>query len=43
MGNKRLWEVDGIFERGVEILGGDAEGIWLEKGVQTYVHLSLVD
>lgn len=31
------WEEDGIFERGVEILGGDAEGIWLEKGSQVYV------
>lgn len=35
MGPDRGWEVDGIFERGVEILGGDSEGIWLEKGVQT--------
>ena len=39
MGGDRGWEIDGIFERGVEILGGDSEGIWLEKGVQTYVHL----
>ena len=38
MGGDRGWEIDGIFERGVEILGGDSEGIWLEKGVQTYVH-----
>ena len=37
MGGDRGWEIDGIFERGVEILGGDSEGIWLEKGVQTYV------
>lgn len=30
------WEEDGIFERGVEVLGGDAEGIWLEKGSQSF-------
>lgn len=31
----RGWEEDGIFERGVEVLGGDdEEGIWLEKGSQ---------
>lgn len=31
----RGWEEDGVFERGVEILGGDdEEGIWLEKGSQ---------
>lgn len=35
MGIKRGWEEDGIFERGVEILSGDAEGIWLDKGRQT--------
>lgn len=35
MGTKRGWEEDGIFERGVEILSGDAEGIWLDKGSQT--------
>jgi len=35
MGEERGWEIDGIFERGVEVMGGDAEGIWLEKGVQT--------
>ncbi|BEJ15975.1 hypothetical protein CspHIS471_0505800 [Cutaneotrichosporon sp. HIS471] len=33
----RGWEEDGIFERGVEILGGDLEdGIWLEKGSQSF-------
>lgn len=32
----RGWEEDGVFERGVEVLGGDdEEGIWLEKGSQT--------
>ncbi len=35
MGNQRGWEEDGVFERGVEIMGGDAEGIWLEKGSQS--------
>lgn len=35
MGVKRGWETDGIFERGVEVLSGDAEGIWLDKGPQT--------
>lgn len=35
MGPSRGWEEDGIFERGVEVLGGgDSEGIWLEKGSQ---------
>ena len=32
----RGWEEDGIFERGVEVLGGDSEGIWLEKGSQSF-------
>ncbi|WOO81269.1 uncharacterized protein LOC62_03G004798 [Vanrija pseudolonga] len=33
----RGWEEDGIFERGVEILSGvDEEGIWLEKGSQSF-------
>ncbi|KAL7423927.1 hypothetical protein Q5752_001512 [Cryptotrichosporon argae] len=36
MGVKRGWEEDGVFERGVEILGGDAEGMWLEKGSQSF-------
>jgi len=36
MGACRAWEEDGIFERGVEVLGGDAEGIWLEKGSQSF-------
>ena len=36
MGEKRGWEEDGVFERGVEVLGGDAEGIWLEKGAQFF-------
>lgn len=43
MGPQRGWEADGIFERGVEILGGDAEGIWLEKGVQTWVPSKMSD
>lgn len=34
MGVDRGWEEDGIFERGVEIMGGDSDGIWLEKGSQ---------
>jgi hypothetical protein len=34
MGAKRGWEEDGVFERGVEVLSGDSEGIWLEKGSQ---------
>lgn len=36
MGQSRSWEEDGIFERGVEVLSGDEEGIWLEKGSQSY-------
>lgn len=36
MGPQRGWEEDGIFERGVEILEGDEEGIWLEKGSQSF-------
>ncbi|WVN90233.1 uncharacterized protein L203_105469 [Cryptococcus depauperatus CBS 7841] len=36
MGLDRLWEEDGVFERGVEILGGYEEGIWLEKGSQSF-------
>lgn len=35
MGQSRSWEEDGIFERGVEVLSGDEEGIWLEKGSQS--------
>lgn len=37
MGPNRGWEDDGIFERGVEVVGGglDGEGLWLEKGSQT--------
>jgi hypothetical protein len=34
MGVQRGWEEDGVFERGVEVLGGDSDGIWLEKGSQ---------
>jgi hypothetical protein len=37
MGVQRGWEDDGVFERGVEVLGGDADGIWLEKGSQSWV------
>lgn len=37
MGKKRGWEDDGIFERGVEVLAGrDEDGIWLEKGSQSF-------
>ncbi|WVQ82686.1 hypothetical protein IAT38_004818 [Cryptococcus sp. DSM 104549] len=36
MGAERGWEEDGIFERGVEVMGGDADGIWLEKGSQSF-------
>ncbi|EAL23539.1 hypothetical protein CNBA1860 [Cryptococcus deneoformans B-3501A] len=36
MGQSRGWEEDGIFERGVEVLSGDEEGIWLEKGSQSF-------
>ena len=32
----RGWEEDGIFERGIEVLGGQEEGIWLEKGSQSF-------
>lgn len=39
MGVERGWEEDGIFERGVEIMGGDSEGIWLQKGSQRCVYL----
>lgn len=35
MGPGRGWEEDGVFERGVEVMGGDAEGIWLEQGSQS--------
>ncbi|WVQ74881.1 hypothetical protein IAR50_004488 [Cryptococcus sp. DSM 104548] len=36
MGHGRGWEEDGIFERGVEVLGGNDDGIWLEKGSQSF-------
>ncbi|WVQ99930.1 hypothetical protein IAU59_007073 [Kwoniella sp. CBS 9459] len=37
MGAQRLWEEDGIFERGVEVLAAEGEeGIWLEKGSQSF-------
>ncbi|WVQ75777.1 hypothetical protein IAR50_005410 [Cryptococcus sp. DSM 104548] len=36
MGETRGWEEDGIFERGVEVLGGNEEGIWLEQGSQSF-------
>lgn len=37
MGKGRGWEEDGIFERGVEVLGEENEdGIWLEKGRQSF-------
>ncbi|ORY35614.1 hypothetical protein BCR39DRAFT_511144 [Naematelia encephala] len=42
MGEKRGWEEDGVFERGVEVLGGDSEGIWLEKGSQTFTFALLL-
>lgn len=36
MGKGRGWEEDGIFERGVQVLGeGNEDGIWLEKGRQS--------
>ena len=34
MGKEMGWESDCVSERGVEVLGGDADGIWLEKGSQ---------
>ncbi|KGB79453.2 hypothetical protein CNBG_5291 [Cryptococcus deuterogattii R265] len=37
MGKGRGWEEDGIFERGVQVLGeGNEDGIWLEKGRQSF-------
>ncbi|ODO08789.1 hypothetical protein L198_00522 [Cryptococcus wingfieldii CBS 7118] len=36
LGLDRGWEEDGIFERGIEILGDREEGIWLEKGSQSF-------
>ncbi|WVQ81909.1 hypothetical protein IAT38_004036 [Cryptococcus sp. DSM 104549] len=33
---QRGWEEDGIFERGVEVLSGNEDGIWLEKGSQSF-------
>ncbi|OCF42751.1 hypothetical protein I317_03482 [Kwoniella heveanensis CBS 569] len=37
MGAQRVWEEDGIFERGVEVLAAEGEeGIWLEKGSQSF-------
>ncbi|KAK4689494.1 hypothetical protein P7C73_g589, partial [Tremellales sp. Uapishka_1] len=42
MGKKRGWEEDGIFERGVEVVSDPEEGIWLEKGSQSFsfvIHL----
>jgi hypothetical protein len=41
MGAQRGWEVDGVFERGIEVLAGDAEGIWLAKGSQTWVDAAI--
>ena len=37
MTSERGWEHDTIFERRVELLGGDAEGMLLDEGVQRYV------
>lgn len=34
MGVAKGWEEDGVFERGVEVVSGDEDGIWLEKGSQ---------
>lgn len=42
MGVQRGWEEDGIFERGVEILGGTEDGIWLEKGSQNFTFAILL-
>ncbi|WVQ72618.1 hypothetical protein IAR50_002176 [Cryptococcus sp. DSM 104548] len=36
LGLDRGWEEDGIFERGIEILGDREDGIWLEKGSQSF-------
>jgi hypothetical protein len=34
MGPERGWEEDVVFERKVEMLGGNAEGILLDEGMQ---------
>jgi hypothetical protein len=34
MGSGRGWEEDVIFERKVEMLGGNADGIVLDEGIQ---------
>ncbi|KAI9638006.1 uncharacterized protein MKK02DRAFT_42389 [Dioszegia hungarica] len=38
MGGSRGWEEDGLFERGVEIIGEDAygEALWLDQGTTSY-------
>lgn len=41
MGPTRGWEEDIVFERKVEMLGGNADGILLDEGVQRYVYLYL--
>lgn len=37
MGGSRGWEEDTIFERKVEMMGGNADGILLDEGIQRYV------
>jgi hypothetical protein len=37
MGAERGWEEDTIFERKVEMMGGNADGIVLDEGTQRYV------
>jgi len=34
MGPTRGWEEDVIFERKCEVIGGTADGLWLEEGLQ---------
>lgn len=42
MGGSRGWEEDGLFERGVEIIGEDAygEALWLDQGTTSCVFSS---
>jgi len=34
MGPGRIGEEDTIFDRKVEIIGGNSEGLWLDEGMQ---------
>lgn len=36
MSSDRGWEHDTIFERRVELLSGDTEGMLLDEGIQRY-------